>query len=922
MLNNDINNKIDSVFDEPFLGDSLAFSDEEKSLIYDEVGSLLRRVGEERGETIGRSDYKMVVVALVELTKEWESDEDAWLEFISKRLLGSQFDIRGKIYSQICKCIDSLNGIGKLFVFDCFTKKYYTSICSHAFAPKTSVFAFFDMCWEIYCKDLFQQYAPNDPILRIVATSLRNKFSLYKSDDEDIKIGSKAYAFRAGIKGLAIDKEYLLIKLLDSSILGMHAIINNEPIATDTYSRKLLKEWWAEKEASFGIKRERSISRREFVATDYSQIKAKYMLDSGKAKLVISPFRLVENFDYEPYIQVKINGETVKNEPIPTRGSGIIMTTKAVEYDLDSFLLKGNDEIEVEISHTSKNIYSSKNALKRSFMVFNGNKEASSQTLLPGTYFIFTPQISEIVHPSDIQRITKNLYSFVATEGDVIRSSDRIVFFETERTKKDIYITSSEKQGAFYREEGMVYKIIDGDLYVNVSSEYDVSDLGVRYEDGSFKLSEFDHTEENGIKRIKISILAAPGEPFSISVFRFSDNYILDALNVIKFDNISISFDKEIYYGDDCVGVISFKTERYNLKGNFDIADDENTIVFGNGEIVFTPPVLKWRFDEGEWHSKPSLPFYFKKITNSSVLEIQMPLQMEFNVGILPSGRFIEQSGEKPIFKVGQTVHSLDGSLVDDATIFVQSGSDLFEIAQVFLKQKFVSDPFYVRSEEYRIEWDPKSFVGEDSPTLKLQIANYRNEVIDDRVLNMKESETINVGFLDEDYYTLRVVMAGRGFLVKETELFSKKYLFGDIKSIRFKGKILKINKAIIFDQSLPQRIRPLYLSNLSYLGMKDGADVYSGRLFIIDKGDRIYIDYMRKSQDEHVKVKINPVRIELKTLSSCYLGYGLDVEDPDFEYEDEFVLTYDGKTTIGTSATRNRGVDFYMFQEEHEERR
>ena len=435
MLNNDINNKIDAAFENSFLGDTLAFTDEEKSLIYDEVGSILRRVGNERGETIRTSEYKMVVIALVELTKKWESNEDAWLEFISKKLLGSQSDIRGKIYSQICKCIDSLCEDGNLFVFDCFTKKYYTSICSHAFAPKSSVFAFFEMCWEIYRNDLLQQYVPNDPILRIVVASLRNKFSFCKSDDEDINIGSKAYAFRAGIKGLAIDKEDLLIKLLDTSILSIHSLFNNEPIAADTYSKKLLKKWWAEKEASFGIRKERSISKREFVATDYSQIKAKYILDSGKAKLIISPFRLIDNFDYEPYIQVIINGEILVNEPIPTRGSGFIMTTKAVEYDLDSFILKGNDEIEVEISHTSKSIYNSKKTLKRNFIVFNGNKEVSSQTLLPGIYFIFAPNINEIGHPNDIQRITKNLYSFVAIEGDVIRSSDRIVFFENDRTK-------------------------------------------------------------------------------------------------------------------------------------------------------------------------------------------------------------------------------------------------------------------------------------------------------------------------------------------------------------------------------------------------------------------------------------------------------------------------------------------------------
>ena len=918
MLNNDIIKKIDSAFEMHFLGESLELTEEEKSIIYDEVGSLLRKIGSERGKNIEKNEYKMVVIAIVELTKKWDSDEEAWRDFIFKKLFGSQSDCQGKIYNQIRKCIDSLYEDGKMFLFHCFTKKYYTSICSHAFAPQSSVFSFFDMCWEIYCKDLNQQYAPNDPILKIIASSLKSKFSDYESDDKDISIGSKVYALRAGIKGLAIEQEELLISLLNSSLLGIHSLMNNEPISVNTYSKKLLKEWWNNKEASFGIKRERSTSSREFVATDYSQIKAKYMRNNGKALLVISPFRLVDNFDCEPNIQVFVNGNVVKDEPIPTRGSGVIMTTNAIEYELNSFSLNGNDEIEIKITHANKIIFKSENTLKRDFIIFSCDREVGSQTLLPGNYFIYTPKIEEMTYPKDIHAVEKNLYNFTATDGEVVRSANRIIFFETEKTKKDIYLTSSEKQGTFYRENGFIYKIIDGDIYVNVSLDYDISDLGVRYieEDVHFKLSEFNYVEEKGYKKFKISFLADAGKPFRVSVFKYSDNYIVDALNVIKFDNISIEFDKALYYGNDCFGKVFFKTERYNLEEIFDASADENTIKFGNGEIVFIPPVLKWRFDEDDWNIKPSEPFYFKHLTNSSLLDIQMPLQVDYQAGILPTNNPVESVAGKQLFKVGQTIHSLSNANIDDVTIFVRSRDVFYEIAQVFLKQKFiVKEPLYVNSEEYKIEWNPHSFIGDENSVLKLLIINYKNEVIDERFLNMKESETINVSFLNEDYYTLKVVMPSRGFLIKETELFNKKYLFGNIKNIRFRGKILKINEAMIFDNSSPQNMKPIYFSDLTYLGTKDGGDIYSAHLYFIDKeGNRDYIDYMCGNKNE--SVRINPVRIELKTLSSCYLGYGLDVDDPEFEYDGEFILTKDGKTKIGDRTSDSRDVDFYMFKE------
>lgn len=919
MLTNEIKLKIESVYNNHFLGNSLSFSEEEKSLIYDEAGSILRRVGSEWGESIRRSEYEVILIALVELTKEWGSDEDAWLEFISKKLLGSQSDIRGKIYTQICKCMDSLNRDNRFFMLNCFTKRYYASVCSHAFAPKSSVFSFFDMCWEIYCKDLLQQYAPNDPILKLIASSLQKKLSDLGADENDISIASNVYAFRAGIKGLAIDQPELLIELLNTSLCVIHSLMNSEPIETDSYLKTLLREWWNLKEQSFGVKVERNIAKREYVATDYSQIKSKYVLDNGSVKLIVSPFRLSDNYEYEPYIQLIVNGKTVENKPIPTRGSGIILTTKTVEFDLEKLPLDGNVQISVDITHGSKVIYQSANNLHRDYILFSGNKELSSSSLLPGTYFIFAPKINDLELPCDIHRITKNLYSFTAEEGEVVRSKDKIVFFETEKTKREILFSVSERHDVYYRQDGVVYKIIDGDLCLDISEDSEITDFGVRHGTNVFKLSDFRVIDYNGKKRFIVSMLAEPGEAVSISVFKYSTNHIVESDNIIKFDNISIEYDKPIYYGSDSTGKFTFKTMRFCVEAVFDASEDENTVAFNDGEIIFIPPKLRWRFDDGEWNTKPSKPFFFKKITNSSMLEIDMPIDKDCIVGF-SNGNTIEQANGKRLYKVGQTIHSLDNSIVDDVTLFLRSGDLLFEIAQIFLKQKFVSSPVYVKSEEYKIEWSPDAFIGEEDATLKMQIIKRDNgNVADERILQRQSNETIDVCFLSEDYYIIRIFLPSKGFLHKEIELFELNCVFGNVKNIRFRNKILKVTSAMFFDKIQSEQIRPIYFDRVEYLGNKEGSDYYSGNLFIIKAGgERVYLHHMRNYQTDSY-IKINPVRIELKSLSSCYLGYGLDKNDPDWEYDDEFVVSYDGKTTIGNKGTKYRNVDFYLF-EEHEE--
>lgn len=115
---------------------------------------------------------------------------------------------------------------------------------------KKSTFSFLDMCWEIYCKDLFQQYDKNDEILNLIASSLNKKISNSKKDDEDIQLGSKVYGFRAGIKGLAIEKQDLLKELLDEAFETMNHLTNDEPIKVETYFASLIKNGGMQKQVN------------------------------------------------------------------------------------------------------------------------------------------------------------------------------------------------------------------------------------------------------------------------------------------------------------------------------------------------------------------------------------------------------------------------------------------------------------------------------------------------------------------------------------------------------------------------------------------------------------------------------------------------------------------------------------------------
>lgn len=929
MLSELLRKKIDDSFKESFVGNSVILSEAEKSELIEEVGYMLRNVAYFRGESLLLYQYRAVALALVELTRNWNSDDDSWLDYISKKLIGRSGEIKGKVYSNITKCFDTLDNAGLFFLLECFRKKYYASVCCHAFAPKSSVFAFFDICWEIYCNDLSQQYTHNDPILDLIVTNLRKKFyssnseddgmeftimsSIFDNDD-DVSIGSNAYSLRVGIKGLAIDQQDLLSELLDITLTSIDSLFYNEPISADTHYKQLINEWWLIKQKTFGVRRERIRSReRELIASEYSQIRAKYILENGRARLIVPSFRLRGNYHYEPYIEVVVNGDTSFEKQIPTRGS-VVLTTECESFDLDSLNIDGAIDISIVIRHAGEIIYTSKETLNRDFILFSGNREVTSQSLLPDTYFLYTTKINSLKIPQDVKSKSKNLFSIFAHEGDYISSLNKTVFFETTKTGKSAFFSSNEIQNATFRKNGTLYKLIDGDIYLSADSDCNFVDIGVRLNDRVYKLQEFNSTSLDRRTRFNLSELAEPGEPIELTVFRYSDYSIIDATEIVKFTNITVSFDKELYYGRNELGEVDFKSDQIDVKVTFFIDSEDCSIPYAGGDIIISPPVLKWRLTGQEWHINPSKTIYYKELSNSSILEIEIPKGLEYNV-CMTNGGYLVQGTKRDQFLIGQKLHSQYKPSWEDTVVFVRHDDKFYEICQVFLKQVFLDEPIAVESDSKTIAINTTLFVGDKDTQLTVKLLNSEDTVVWSNILMKNQLSTFCLSDLRDDYYQIRIDSKLKGPFSKNETMYEKMILLGDIRRVRFNGKALKVNFAVLHNAAKPLLMRStLYIYKLRFLGTRDGADYYSGQLYLTGRdGKRVPVNYA-PNQHTGEKVRINPLRIELKTLSSCYLGYGLHANDPEFEYEDEFALTE--KNQIYFGADRNlKAIDYYVFE-------
>jgi len=245
MIDEELKTKIENAYKEDFIGDVI-FSDTELEKIFDKTSFELRRIKNEYGATINFFDYKLIFIALINVTKEWNSNEDAFFDYVYKKLIGTD-DGNGKIYKEICKIINKLSDYKFIYILNSFQKKYYATLISHAFAPISSTESFFDMCWEIYSKDLDYYYSKNDNVYLLVAQTLNKKFSNNVSDEDSLTIGSVTYSFRAGMKGLALNKTDLLAKLIERTIKNINLLFNSAPIEQEKYFETLLQTWWKKK---------------------------------------------------------------------------------------------------------------------------------------------------------------------------------------------------------------------------------------------------------------------------------------------------------------------------------------------------------------------------------------------------------------------------------------------------------------------------------------------------------------------------------------------------------------------------------------------------------------------------------------------------------------------------------------------------
>ena len=890
-----------------FVGE-YCFSDDELSEIYSYAGKKLREFDFGYIDKISDLDYEVLFIAMVNSVKNWTSDEDRFWNRIAKTIVGTE-ECSPKIYNALTDVIDKLGTKNKIIYLNGAKKKYYATILAHSFSPLQSTESFVDLCWQIYCEDMAQNYFENDSIFELVSNELGKRFNQSKSD-EDFQLGSQIYNFRAGIKRLAVEQSNLMTEYIRNTINAIDKLFNSQPIEK-SYYYSLLFDWWRKKEANFGIEKQK-ISKVTKIISDYSSIKPRYINENGTVYIMVPAFRLLNNLDKCPWIEIYSNDTLVYSEELLTRGSGLAMNTKVYQIDVNKCLCGEAHDVRLVLTHNGTQIFDSKRSLERFFILFNGEREIFASECLPGNYQLYCRNLDFLLqYPENIKKTGSSFFIINAKEGDVLQSERRTILFAKEKQNKDIWIYADKKMGVKFRQGEEEYSVVDGELKIAAFASSDLSDFGVRYEDTSWRLQDFSKECRNGIVYHNISELLAVGEPQKINVFRFSSGKIMCSANVVKFNKVQILFDREFYYGKNIEGNVTFSTEKFDNETSFSIEQDEVSLPIADGEILLSVPKIRWKIDNGEWnHCFGEKGVWYKTINNSSILELDIPTSVSCDLLITPSCKLIEKDdNDLNRYKIGQEIYSQLGNY-DGAMIFLSiTGQEPLPILNVHTKAKFIDTPIFVFAQRHLL-WSPATtYLGDEKDTFALKIHDRFGNIVKTFALNMKSSE-LNISDIEDDYYTVEVFLNSTSFFKKEELLYTQKIVVGDENLLRFKNKTIVINKVMLDNAVSSQFIKTIYIEKLRFIGSIDDCLYYSGYMYFRHSdGRKIYLNTMKN--DYGTFDVTNPVRIELRSNCTCWMVAGLENDDiKDFLGE----LFLDHYNQLSNIAKGNKAINYYFY--------
>ena len=284
--------KINRIFIEHKLLGNYDFTEDEYSELLETVGLLCNSLLY-YGNVFDDKHHKLIFTTLVEISKRWKDSDNEddteensrFWDYISKHLINEDY-INQKLYHAFTDVISQL-GRKHLIPIVLTGKKYYSTLMMHSFAPKNSIFSFYDLCYNIFKKDLDFGFTNEDEWLcEIVAAQMKTVLSGGYREDKKVSIGSSAYSIKIGFRSFSVNEDLSadFVQFINDIFYQINKLFNREFIDENTRLERYIVEWWKNKTESEKVSDDTTRKRR-VPTVSKENIVAKYIRDENSVFL-------------------------------------------------------------------------------------------------------------------------------------------------------------------------------------------------------------------------------------------------------------------------------------------------------------------------------------------------------------------------------------------------------------------------------------------------------------------------------------------------------------------------------------------------------------------------------------------------------------------------------------------------------------
>ena len=328
----------EAFFSQPLLG-NINPSHEQREYLHGYARNVLDRAIKNNWTDLPYFESDIVTLETVLLLRNYDrEDETAFWEFICKQygIFYDRKSFSGSITYRLFR--DAVTNCFRKHkrLFADSGKRYYTSLLTHALAPKRKFFTLFEQIYHFYIKSLKYQFIEDDTAFTAFSSAMKKRFDGdVKNVEENVYI--KSLQSSSAIKLLFSKCPCYMSLFVKNIVRDIDMLVSTEDFDDASYVAKLLKTWNEKRSSEIRTsdRKERLRVGSDLVETDFRRIGSFFQLINDKVALIIPKIRLGEKSENLPEISIYQDDRLVYKERLRWFGDPLCITSEKTEIPID-----------------------------------------------------------------------------------------------------------------------------------------------------------------------------------------------------------------------------------------------------------------------------------------------------------------------------------------------------------------------------------------------------------------------------------------------------------------------------------------------------------------------------------------------------------------------------------------------------------